>query len=137
MSSAQPNKKKYGKSFQYDQANQPDWNNQLRAPKSFKRSAPQGNNAFHTLFEQAANRLGVSTELKAIRICHAASQQIADQLPSHHQEIEVISYNNGTLNLRAASSVLRQRLFTKKHLLESQLNELFGPTTIKKISIRS
>lgn len=92
--------------------------------------------SFQSLFELAANRFGIGTQVKAIRVCNEARKVVAELLPEHPTSLEVISFKNATLNLRADSSALRQKLFTKKHLLQEALNQSFGAQTIEKITIR-
>lgn len=105
-------------------------------PRPPQRRTPQ-NSSFQSLFELAANRLGIGTEVKSIRICHEARKILAELLPGHGTDLEVISFQNGSLNLRASSSPLRQKLFTKKHLLQDALNHALGAKTVSKISIRT
>jgi O-antigen ligase len=84
--------------------------------------------SFQSLFELAANRFGIGTQVKAIRVCNEARKVVAQLLPEHPTSLEVISFKNATLNLRADSSASFSAvpLFSAFRLLELCVAVFFG-----------
>ncbi len=107
----------------------------LPTPRSARSAA--GESDFQSLFELAANKLGVGTEMTAIRICHQAGQVLSKLFPDQSNNFKVISYKTGVLIISASSAPARQRLFTKQHLLQKELNQALKTPKIQKIIIRT
>jgi len=106
-----------------------------------KNTRPIQDASFQQLIEVAANHLGLSDQLYAIRICHEARKLLTTYFPGKTEgelpAIKVVSCKSASLNISAANSSLLHQLTMKKHLLQTELNAKFGPNTIKKISLRS
>lgn len=92
---------------------------------------------FQSLFEIAANRMGIGTEFHAIKVCHDATKILNNWLPEFTQDYRVASLRKGCLTIKTQSSVISQQLQIKAHLLQEELNKKNGQKTVTKVRIKT
>lgn len=110
----------------------------MKLPKYSSQKHPQTHNSdnFQSLFEFTANKLGVGTEIHAIRVCHQATKIIQDLFKERNKHFRVQSYKNNILTVLTNSSASSQQFLTKSHLLQTELQKIFGEKSIQKIAIK-
>ncbi len=104
---------------------------------SQRHSQTHNSDNFQSLFEFTAKKLGVGTEIHAIRVCHQATKIIQDLFRGKNQNFKVQSYKNNILTVFTNSSASSQQFLTKSYLLQTELQKIFGEKSIQKIVIKS
>lgn len=93
-------------------------------------------NNIQDLIPKAAGKYNFAKTLNAINICREYRSLADTYLPKLDGEKIQVSYKDGVLTLKVENSALVQEINMKKHLIQDDLNNKFGPNKIKEIKIR-
>jgi hypothetical protein len=102
-----------------------------------QQEANNKNRDFQSLFEIAANRMGIGTEFHAIKICHDARKYLDKCFPDYQQEYRVASFKTGCLTITTKNPAVSQQIQIKSHMLQQELNQTLGENTITKVRVKA
>ena len=110
----------------------------LHESTEFKQKRRAFNTSFQNLVEVAANRFGMGKQLHSIRICHECRKIVRQIFPNAKPEqLQVISFLEGTLNLAAGNSTWSHQATMNKHKIIEEINKKIGAGTVQKINLRT